>query len=271
MVRITAAVFSTSSTLPLSEYSEGHNMTFKAAFQSIGKATTSQFHPSMLALLLLPWLVSIVFWGAVLFFAWSPVSSAIGSFVFGDGTGWLYSILKRWGFGDAKTYVSGAMTVFIFVPLMFASAMMIVTIFAMPAVIRHLSTSTYQDVAKLGKFSVLPSVWNALSALLIFIPGYLLTIPLWFVPVVGLLVPLFWWAWLNSRVMRFDSLVEHATGEERLRISKHYAKQYWLVAGVIGVLNYIPPLFLLTPVLSALAFGHFSLNALRVDRKLSNA
>jgi hypothetical protein len=249
-------------------------MTLKAAFQSafkaIGKAITSQFHPSMLALLFLPWLVSIVFWGVVLFFAWSPVSIAIGDFVFGDGTGWLYSILKRWGMGDAKSYVSGAVTVFIFLPLMFASAMMIVTIFAMPAVIRHLSAGAYQDVARQGKFSVLPSVWNALSALLIFIPGYLLTIPLWFVPVVGLLVPLFWWAWLNSRVMRFDSLVEHATDEERSKISKQYARQYWLVAGVIGILNYIPPLFLLTPVLSALAFGHFSLNALRENRNLLN-
>jgi hypothetical protein len=240
-------------------------------FQAIGKAIASQFQPSMLALLIVPWLVSIVFWAGVLFFAWSPVSTSVGDFVFGDGTGWLYSILKRWGLGDAKTYVSGAITAFVFLPLMFATAMMIVTVFAMPAVIRHLSAGAYRDVARQGQFSVLPSVWNALSALLIFIPGYLLTIPLWFVPILGLLVPLFWWAWLNSRVMRFDSLVEHASTEERQRISKKYAKQYWLVAGVIGVLNYIPPLFLLTPVLSALAFGHLSLNALRTDRNLPNS
>jgi Etoposide-induced protein 2.4 (EI24) len=240
----------------------------KDAFQSIGKAIASQFHPSMLALLFLPWLISIVLWGVVLVFAWSPVSEAIGGFVFGDGTGWLYSILKRWGLGEAKAYVSGALTAFIFVPLMFATAMMIVTVFAMPTVIRFLSAGPYRDVLRQGKFSVVPSIWNALSALLIFIPGYLLTIPLWFVPVLGLFVPLFWWAWLNSRVMRFDSLVEHATTEERLRVSKKYVKQYWLVAGAIGFLNYIPPLFLLTPVLSALAFGHFSLNALRADRNL---
>jgi Etoposide-induced protein 2.4 (EI24) len=245
-------------------------MSFKTVFQSIGKAISSQFHPSMLALLFLPWLVSIVFWGVLLVMAWSPLSSAIGSFVFGDGTGWMYSVLKRWGLGEAKTYVSGAMTALIFMPLMFATAMMMVTVFAMPTVIRHLSAGAYSDVARQGKFSVLPSVWNAMRALLIFIPGYILTIPLWFVPLLGLLVPLFWWAWLNSRVMRFDSLVEHATDEERLRVSKIYSKQYWAIATVIGALNYIPPLFLLTPVLSALAFGHFSLNALRVERKLSN-
>jgi Etoposide-induced protein 2.4 (EI24) len=247
-----------------------NKITFKASFESVVKAIASQFHRSMLALLFLPWLVSIVFWGVVLFFAWSPVSMAIADFVFGDGTGWLYSTLKRWGFSDTKAYLGGAITLFVFVPLMFATAMMIVTVFSMPAVIRHLSGGAYRDVAKLGKFSVLPSVWNAMSALLIFIPGYLLTIPLWFVPVVGLLVPLFWWAWLNSRVMRFDSLVEHATEAERIGISKRNAKQYWLIAGMIGLLNYIPPLFLLTPVLSALAFGHFSLNALRVERNVSN-
>jgi Etoposide-induced protein 2.4 (EI24) len=235
---------------------------------SMAKAIASQFRPSMLALLVLPWLVSTVLWGVILVLAWGPVTTVFGNVIFGDGTGWMYSILKKWGLGDTKTYVSAALTAFLFVPLMFITAMLVVTVFAMPAVIRHLSANGYNDVAKQGGFAVLPSLWNALSAMLIFIPGYLLTIPLWFVPVLGLLVPLFWWAWLNSRVMRFDSLVEHATAQERAMISKQYAKQYWLIALAIGALNYIPPLFLLTPVLSALAFGHFSLNVLRSKRLL---
>jgi hypothetical protein len=79
-------------------------------------------------------------------------------------------------------------------------------------------------------------------------------------------VPLFWWAWLNSRIMRFDSLVEHASVPERALYVKKYARQYWLIAAVIGLLNYIPPLFILTPVLSALAFAHFSLGLLRFNR-----
>jgi hypothetical protein len=233
---------------------------------AIGKAVASQFRPSMLALLIVPWLVSVFVWGLILVLAWTPVTSAFGDFIFGDGTGWMYSMLKRWGLGDMKTYVSVALTAFLFVPLMFITAMLIVTVFAMPAVIRHLSINGYGDVVKQGGFAVLPSLWNALSAMLVFIPGYLLTIPLWFVPVLGLLVPLFWWAWLNSRVMRFDSLVEHASAKERAMISQQYAKQYWLIALAIGALNYIPPLFLLTPVLSALAFGHFSLSVLRSTR-----
>jgi hypothetical protein len=237
-------------------------------FQSMARAIRSQFHPKMLTLLVLPWLVSAIVWGLVLAFSWVPLTTAIGNFIFADGTGWLYSFSKSWGLGGAKTYVSAALAGFLFIPLMFATAMLVVTVFAMPAVLRYLAANGYRDIAKQGSFSILPSVWNVLSALVIFIPGYLLTIPLWFVPIIGLLVPLFWWAWLNSKVMRFDSLVEHATAQERIVISKKYAKQYWLVAAVIGALNYIPPLFLLTPVLSALAFGHFSLGALRLERNL---
>jgi Etoposide-induced protein 2.4 (EI24) len=237
--------------------------------QAMLSAIRSQFHPKMLALLFLPWAISAIVWGLVLVLTWVPLTTAIGEFVFSDGKGWLYSLLKSWGLEGAKTFVSVALAGFLFVPLMFATAMLVVTVFAMPAVIRYLAANGYSDVARKGSFAILPSVWNVLGALVIFVPGYILTIPLWFIPVLGLLVPLFWWAWLNSKVMRFDSLVEHASAQERVIISKKYSKQYWLVAFFIGALNYIPPLFLLTPVLSALAFGHFSLNALRLERHQS--
>ncbi len=237
--------------------------------RSVGLAVSSQLHPKMMALLVVPWLVSLAAWGLVMYFSWAPVTALFTQLVFGvDGSGWLGKLVSSWGIGDAKSWVGGALSFLLFVPLIFATAMVMVAVFAMPAVIRHLSAGPYRDVARQGSFSVAGSLWNVLSALAIFLPGYILTIPLWFVPLLGLLVPLFWWSWLNSRVMRFDSLVEHATMDERQRLSKNFAKQYWLIAIVIGVLNYIPPLFLLTPVLSALAFAHFSLNLLRIDRNL---
>ncbi|MEK9720857.1 MAG: EI24 domain-containing protein, partial [Quisquiliibacterium sp.] len=118
-----------------------------------------------------------------------------------------------------------------------------------------------------GGWSVAASIWNALSATLIFIVGYLLTIPLWFIPPLGLIVPWFWWGWLTARLMRFDSLVEHADAIERAELAHRYRRSFLVLGLLVSALNYIPPLFLVTPVLSALAFGHFSLALLRDERR----
>ena len=42
------------------------------------------------------------------------------------------------------------------------------------------------------------------------------------IPPLALIVPWLWWGWLTARLMRFDSLVEHATAEERERLIREY-------------------------------------------------
>ena len=63
--------------------------------------------------------------------------------------------------------------------------------------------------------------------------------------------------------MRFDSLLEHATPAERNVIIRQNRSQYFLLGMMISALNFFPLMVLVTPVLSALAYGHFSLKALR--------
>ena len=50
---------------------------------------------------------------------------------------------------------------------------------------------------------------------------------------------------------------------ERDALIGQHRREYLALALLVTALNYVPPLFLITPVLSALAFGHFSLSALR--------
>jgi len=79
-------------------------------------------------------------------------------------------------------------------------------------------------------------------------------------------VPWLWWSWLTARVMRFDSLVEHADARERKAAIASRRAEYFVLALLVTALNYVPPLFLITPVLSALAFSHYSLALLREQR-----
>ena len=106
-------------------------------------------------------------------------------------------------------------------------------------------------------------IGTALAAFAIFMAGYLVTLPLWLIPFAGFLVPWFWWSWLTARILRTDSLAEHATPAERDTLIARHRHGYLGLAMLVTLLNYVPPLFLVTPVLSALAFGHYSLGVLR--------
>ncbi|MCX7274525.1 MAG: hypothetical protein NTV19_15390, partial [Burkholderiales bacterium] len=77
--------------------------------------------------------------------------------------------------------------------------------------------------------------------------------------------------WLTARILRVDSLAEHASAAESDALLARHRGEYFLLAALVCALNYVPPLFLVTPVLSALAFGHFSLAALRAHRSSPDA
>lgn len=228
----------------------------------------SQMHPKMLALLVIPFVVAVVFWTLVALFAWTPLVESLRGLLFeGDGLlaaffGWVAST----GIAGVEGLLLNGFALMLLLPLMFATALVIIAVVSMPAVNLHLGTGAYRDVVRRGSWSVLASLWNALSGTLLFTVGYLATLPLWLIPPLGFLLPWLCWGWLTARVMRFDSLVEHADPAERKAVIEEHRNQYLVLGLLVSVLNYIPPLFLVTPVLSALAFGHFSLALLR-DRR----
>jgi uncharacterized protein involved in cysteine biosynthesis len=237
--------------------------------QAFLRGLASQLHPAMLALLVGPFLLSLVLGAIGLWWLWQPLTAWIQTTLFEaqGALGWAFGWTARFGSVEwLKQLVGALMVLLIFIPMLFAFALVLVAVIAMPVVNRHLGQGPYKDVVRKGSWSVAASVWNAVSSLLIFLIGYVLTMPLWLIPPLAFVIPWLWWSWLTSRVMRFDSLVEHAqTAERQVLIAKH-KKHYFALALMVTALNYIPPLFLLTPVLSALMFGHFSLAQLRLAR-----
>jgi hypothetical protein len=234
---------------------------------AFGRAVVSQLHPKMLALLVGPFLLAIVFWVLTAFFVWTPLTDRLQGWMFGSGP---LARLDAWasgyGVSGLSEWIPALLALLLVVPVMFATAVVLVAVLAMPMVIRHLGGGTYRDVAQRGSMSIAASVWNAVSTSLLFVAGYLASLPLWLIPPLALIVPWLWWSWLTARVMRFDSLVEHATPVERRETIAARRREYFLLALLVTALNYIPPLFLVTPVLSALAFSHYSLAVLREQR-----
>ncbi len=236
-------------------------------FAAFGRAVVSQLHPKMLALLVVPFLLAIVFWALTAWLVWTPLTGRVQGWMFDGGfmarvAGWA----AGFGLEGLRDWIPALVALLVVVPVMFASAVVLIAVFAMPLVVRHLGGGAWRDVERLGSMSIVASVWNALSSSLLFVVVYLASMPLWLIPPLALVVPWLCWSWLTARVMRFDSLVEHASAAERRDAIATRRGEYFLLALLVTALNYVPPLFLVTPVLSALAFCHYSLALLRERR-----
>src|SRR5690606_40354934 len=93
--------------------------------------------------------------------------------------------------------------------------------------------------------------------------GWLFTMPLWVVPPLALLLPVFWWAFALNRMLRVDAMIEHASPIERRLLWRRHNRQLWLIAGCLAVINLIPLFWVVMPVFSALVYAHFCLEAIR--------
>jgi uncharacterized protein involved in cysteine biosynthesis len=232
------------------------------------RGLASQLHPAMLALLALPFLLSLAIWAGVAWFLWDPLLDWLRAALF-ESNGpmrWVLEWSGRIGLESLRGMLGVVVALLLVVPLMFATAIVLIAVLAMPVVTRHLGNGPYRHVARRGAWSVWGSVWNAVSSFAIFAVGYLACLPLWLIPPLAIVVPWLWWSWLTARVMRFDSLVEHALPAERDALIARYRTDYFVLGLMVTALNYVPPLFLVTPVLSALVFLHFSLARLQEAR-----
>jgi uncharacterized protein involved in cysteine biosynthesis len=241
-----------------------------SVISALGRGVASQLHPRMLALLVLPFLVAVAFWILSAWFLWDPVTGWMQAVVF-QGDGWMargYRAVAPYGLGSLDTWIPNLFAFLLLVPIAIATALALIAILAMPVVVRHLGARGYADVERRGSLSLVANLWNVLRSLGVFVIGYLLTMPLWLIPPLALVVPWLWWGWLTARLMRFDILVEHATTPERETVIRADRRSYLVLGLAVALLNYIPPLFLVAPVLSALVFAHYSLSRLREQRTL---
>jgi len=236
--------------------------------KAFGRSIASQLHPKMLGLLVLPFVVSLLFWILAAWLVWTPLTEWLAAALFEGGwLGGVYGWAQGIGLGGIRDWIPALIALLLVVPASWVTAIAIVAVFAMPVVMRFLASRHYPGVARLGTGSPLPGLWNLLIAIPLFAVGYLLSLPLWLIPPLALVIPWFWWSWLTARVMRLDSLVEYADPQERQAIEQRFRREYLLLAMIVSALNLIPPLFLVTPVLSALAFGHYSLARLAERRQ----
>ncbi len=231
--------------------------------QAFQRALVSQCHPTMLFAVLLPFLIALVGGLLLLWLFWTPL------------TEWLHAETTQWqminradawlgtvGLFSLKLYLVPVLAAVILLPLSGVLGLAIAAVFVMPLVLRHVERRYYPNVARLGKYPTVVSLWNVLWVSVAFALGWLLTLPLWLVPPMAVVLSVFWWAFAFSRMMRVDALVEHASPSERKLLLRRHNLGFWMIGLICALLNLVPPIWVVLPVFSALVYAHYSLQAL---------
>lgn len=223
--------------------------------QSFGRAVWSQLHPRMLMLTLLPFLLSLLLWGVVLWLTLQPLIDRVHAyFLNNDGFRFAGNLLAFFGMAALKTVLVPLLAMWVLLPLMILTALLFVGTMAMPAVVRHVAGRRYPALALHQGGNLLGTLWVSLSSFVVFLVLWILSLPLTFFPPFTFLVPPLLWGWLTYRVMAYDALAAHASADEARRLVRHHRWPLLAIGVATGLLGAAPTLLWLGGALSVLLF-----------------
>jgi hypothetical protein len=236
-----------------------------AILDAMARALRDLFSLRVLWVVVWPMGVALLLWLALGVTFWSTFSGWIaqGLDVIGIQA-WLTDLEPVWVAHGIQLIVH----LLLFVPLVMLTALVITALFAMPALIRVVAERDYPELKRECGGGLAGSLWNAAVAIGLFAVLWLVTLPLWLIGV-GVIVPFVAAAYLNQRLFRYDALAEHASTEEMAALFKSERNGWWGLGLLTGLLQFVPLLNLLGPVVAALAFIHFGLA--RLDRRRTSS
>jgi len=222
---------------------------------SFGRALLSQLHFRMLLLTVLPFVLSLLLWGLVLWLGLQPMIDWLHAwFVDNNLFQAAASVLGWFGLGTVKTVLVPLIAMWLLLPLMVVTALIFVGAIAMPAIVRHVSTRHYPQLARLHGGSLAGSLSMSLGSFLVFAGLWLVTLPLNAVPPLAFVVQPALWGWLTYRVMAYDALAEHASVDERRSLMRAHRWPLLAIGIAAGAMGAAPTLLWLGGALSVILF-----------------
>ncbi len=222
---------------------------------SFYRALLSQLHPRMLLLTVLPFIAALALWGAALWWGLQPLIDQLYRW-FADYN--LFhtagDMLDSIGLGAMRAILVPLIAMWLLLPFMIVSALVLVGSLAMPAVARHVGLRFYPQLAPRHGGSFLGSLWVSLSSFIAFIIAWLLTLPLNLIPLFALVVQPLLWGWLACRVMSYDALADYADRDERRSIVQRHRWPLLMIGIATGSLGAAPGLLWLGGALSVILF-----------------
>ena len=261
---------------------------------SFWRAAMYCLHPRVVALSVLPLVIMVVLSLGLGYFFWEDALSAVRSnlesyALINRMAGWLEGL----GLGSLRLVLAPALVLFLAIPVIVIACLLFVAIFMTPAMVALVAERRFPLLERKKGGSLLASLVWSLGSTVLAVIALLVSIPLWLIPPLILILPPLIWGWLTYRVMSYDSLVDHASREERRQIFKENRVSLLGIGVISGYLGAAPSLIwasgamfvAMAPVLvplaiwiytlvfafSSLWFSHYTLAALEQLRKENGA
>jgi hypothetical protein len=190
---------------------------------------------------------------------------------------WLSGHFRRWveagvffvrfDSGDAALIAAHVLLVLLFVPAVYVTALMILSVFGMQEMVEHVARRRFPQLARRQGGGIAGSVWNGVVALAGMILLGIVTLPLWVFPPLWAVIPVAIFAWVNQRVLRYDALAEHASADEMKALFAAQRKPLYVMGLLLALVAFVPLAGFIAPVLFGLAFINFLLAELQVLRQ----
>lgn len=260
---------------------------------SFWRAVAYCLHPRVIALSLLPLALIVAAALGLGYFFWDSALDAVRSAfeswaIVATLLGWLESV----GMSGLKSALAPLVVVFLATPVIVVASLLAVSVLMVPSMLALVAERRFPALEKKRGGSIAGSLVTSFAATLAALLALLVSIPLWLVPPLVLVLPPLIWGWLTTRVMSYDMLADHASGDERRELMQRHRAALLGIGVLTGYLGAAPSLLwasgvlfvAMAPVLvpvaiwiytlvfafSALWFAHFllaSLEALRAERR----
>jgi len=220
-------------------------------------AFANAIHPRMLWLMLWPVLIAMAAWGTLAVVFWGQAALWVADLIYQ----WVEyaTVILPWDAGDVALFAAKALILLLLVPLIQLTALLILGAFGMPAMVEHVAQRRFTQLERRGGGGFVGSVWNGIVAIVGLVLLGLVSLPLWFIPLLWPVLPIAILGWVNQRVLRYDAIAEHADVGEMQKIFRERRGALYVLGVGLALVAYVPIVGFFAPVLVGLAFIHYLL------------
>lgn len=210
-------------------------------FDAFWRAAAYCLHPRVMLLSLAPVLLA---GGAVLGLGWwfwgdavDGVQTALSHWTLSDAVlRWLESM----GFQSVRAFLVPMILVLAAVPMVVMLSLLLVALLMTPAIVSLVASRRFPSLEmRRGASGWQAAAWS-IGVSVVAVLLLTLSLPLFLLPVLGLLLPPLIWGWACGRIFAFDALAEHADALERRTLLKAHRGPLLamgVISGVLGLLS----------------------------------
>lgn len=241
----------------------------------LSQTFASLFYPQVLLFLFLPFLISIIIVGLLLVLTWGFWTGLLSEGLMFANPFW-QTFLSSLPFILVHLFQALAplLPILFFIalfalafPLIVVLNLGITSFLASTYLVHFIAAKDFPELQKKGQGRWALGLWKTIRSSLFYLIFWVLTFPLWLIPLVQLILPIVLTAWLNRQICSFDALTDFADDNELKTLLQKTASQGYVLGLITAGFNYIPFALFFSPVLTMVAYIYLELENLKLHRQ----